>query len=442
MGEEPKPDNKVKKAEEAQQAEVKPVKALGEDKKQEDATQTDASSSAPAPAQVVVKEKSRGGMIALVVTLALLLGIVGTLLVLQFTGVVQLQNLFNGSGFSGIFGDGKTTGRNNYGGIGAGQYGGIIDNSATPTPESAKKYCESHGNIWSELEDVDELASNDEFLSHVTGAYWCNTTETDYLDEIPDGVFEFEIVFTDKSFNEIDYYAEMIRINAENLPSDGVVLENSDEFVKMYITAYSGGYHYIVAYKNAAIELLADSTDTADQALAGIGFPDRSYSDPVSYMEQGSATKDEAPQDKNAKNDIKKVAAALKEFYADYGRYPEYTSMFSNTCTNIYGEEIACGINILMPYQENYVTDSEAEDFFRDYVGELSHLRNSISPASLNFYAEVDAITDEYRYNHDQSIIEIFFDAKCESETKIVKNDGGFAVTVPKYEGQVYFCAD
>lgn len=439
MGEEPKPDNKVKITEETQQVEEKSVEAVGEEKKQEEVAQADASGSAQVPVQVVVKEKSHGGMIALIVTLAVFLGIVGTLLILQFTGVVQLQNLFNGSG---IFGDGKTIGKNNYGGIGAGLYGGTIDNSAVPTVESAKKYCESHGNIWLELEDIDELASDDDFLSRVTGAYWCNTTDTDYYDEIPDGMFEFEIVFTDKSFNEIEYYAEMIRKNAENLPSDGVVLENSDEFVKMYITAYSGGYHYIAAYKNAAIELLADSTDTADQVLAGIGFPDRSYSDPASYVEQSSATKNEAPQDLNAKNDIKKVAAALKEFYADYGRYPEYTSMFSNTCTNIHGEEIACGIGILMPYQENYVTDSEAEDFFRDYVGELSHLRNSTSPASLNFYAEVDAITDEYRYNHDQSIIEIFFDAKCESETKIVKNDGGFAVTVPKYEGQVYFCAD
>jgi hypothetical protein len=440
MGEEQKTDNKTKEeVEKVKKAEAEIAEPKKENVKTEEGAEKNSSDSAQSPVQVVVKEKSHGGMIALIVVLALLLGIVGTLLVLQFTGVVQLQNLFSGD-FSSIFTGGKTNGKNSYGGIGAGKFGGVVNNSAAPTVERAKEFCEAQGNAWSQLENVEDLASDEEYISHVTGAYWCSPTDVD-SDNYDDDTFVFEIVFTDASFNEIDYYARMIKSDVETLPSNGRVLENSEEFVKMYVPASSGGYHFIASYKNAAIELLAMTMDKANEVLAKIGFPDRSYSDPAEYTESGSgsASKSEAPQDIAAKNDIKKVAAALKEFYANYGRYPEYD--YGEDCTDIYGDEVECGLYIMLE-EANYVSNVEAEDFYRDYVGELSHPKDSLSPSTLNFYGSVDALTDEYRWNHDQSIIDIYFDAECASDTKVVKSDGGFAVTIPKYEGTVYFCAD
>lgn len=423
MEEKVKPEAKA----EEPKVEAKPVEEKpAEEKPAEGNPQT--------PVQVVVKEKSHGGLIALIVVLALLLGAVVTLLVMQFTGQIQLQNLFSGGGFSSIFGGGETTtGKNSFGGIGAGQYGGTSSNSAVPTVESAKKVCEAYGNVWEEVEDLEDLSMDEMSTSHVTGAYMCDLADED-SDDFTDDTFIFEIVFTNTDFNNVDYYTKTIKNNVDELPSDGVVLENNDEFVKMYIPMYSGGYHFIVAYKNAAIELAALSMETANKVLAAIGFPDRSYSDPGEYVD-----KDEDYRDTEAKRDIRKVAKALKEFYDDYGRYPEYEFEGVEPCTDIYGNEIRCGLGIMATRASNSI---EAEDFFRDYIGELSHPRDSISPSNLNFYASVDAMTDEYRWNHDQSIIEIFFNARCESDTKIVANDGGFAVTIPKYQGQVYFCAD
>ena len=178
----------------------------------------------------------------------------------------------------------------------SGKYGGTYDNSSMPTLEIAKQVCSEAENVFKE-ESLTDFSDDQEYNDFVTASYLCelplpedNTDQNG--NEIPscqlqdsvipeDDDFSFNLVFTSKNFGDISYYQQIIAEDVETLPADGAILENSPELFKGYVDyGVSKGYRtiqYVVFYKNAALQLYVTNHEVANQVIAKLGFPDRSY---------------------------------------------------------------------------------------------------------------------------------------------------------------------
>ena len=389
------------------------------------------------PAQDAPGEKSRGGLIALIVILALFLGGAVTVLILQFTGVIQLQSLFSGGTFP-IGGNTVITGKNSYGGVGAGQYGGVTDNSSSPDVERMRKVCEKYGNEWI-VEEYDELSSNEDFLAHVIGAYTCENDYT-YEDDWDDDSFEFTIAFVDTDFRNVDFLMNRLEHSISYMPEDGAVLENSDEFIKLYAPMVDT-YMYMALYKNIAIEFQSTTMETANKIFSELGFPDRSYTAPDEETGTGSSDKPvkEKEEDIRAKENIEEVAEALKLYQEAHGGLPEIRPIEGEECTGVDGTEVACE-EFQFPEEPGVDSGSEVRKFYLNYIGQLMHMGYKVA---LNFYEDLNAESETEHYSGwSQANIKVFYDAHCKDENTVARREGSFAVIVADDAEKKYFCAD
>ena len=379
--------------------------------------------------EVVVKEKSRAGLIAVIIILAFLLGGVVMLLVLQFNGTIRLQNLFNGGGFSSIFTGGKSeTDQNSYGGIGYGMYGGSTDDSSTPTPATAQSVCEDAGNIW-ESADIADVASGDtDFATVISEAYTCMLPEGATVTEES---FAFRIAFTTAHFTDVDYYQRMIETNIKEFnENNGGVLENSTNFFKGYESSTSSNgmsqFNFVALYKNIAIELLTSTADTANRVLSQLGFPDRSYE----VISQDSSSSNQAADVKEKQNLTPEEISELEYYNNQYAAsgIVDYLREHNNIYPNISGLEgtiiDGTGATILDDFYNDYIVNG-------GYLGvNEGYTDANGDPVKIRFYssAHPSAVSEP--------IVTIHFETGCYGDNFELETKPGYiAATYPMSDG-------
>ena len=393
--------------------------------------------SQPAPVapitEVVVKEKSRAGLITVIIILAFLLGGVVALLIMQFTGTIELQNLFSGGGFSSIFTGGKSeTGKNSYGGTGYGMHGGSTNDSSTPTSATAKSVCESAGNVW-ETADITDVASGDaDFETVLSEAYTCMLSEGATVTE---DSFAFRIAFTTTHFTNVDYYQRMIDINTKEFnENNGGILENSTNFFKGYKSSTSSNgmdqFNFMALYKNAVIELLATTTDTANRVLSQLGFPDRSYG----IIPQNSSSSNQSENVKQKRNLTPKEISELEYYNNQYAASGliDYLIDHNDTYPDISGLEgviiDGTGSTVLDDFYNNYIVNGgyiRADEGYTDANGD---------PVKIRFYssAQPSAVSEP--------IVTIHLETSCYGDNfELQANPGHIVATYPTSDGG-YLC--
>jgi hypothetical protein len=154
----------------------------------------------------------------------------------------------------------------------------------------------------------------------------------------------------------------------------------------------------------------------------------------------GSAVVEEKQEDIVAKENIKKVAAALKQYATEHsGELPGIKVIEDAQCLNAGGKVIACE-EFQFPSEVGVGSGSEVKDFYRDYLGQIMQMDDKVA---LNFYADLSAESEKEHYSGwSQANIKVFYNAFCQSEKKVLQSTSGFAVVVADDAEKSYFCAD
>ncbi len=154
----------------------------------------------------------------------------------------------------------------------------------------------------------------------------------------------------------------------------------------------------------------------------------------------GFAVVEEKQEDIVAKENIKKVAAALKQYATEHsGGLPGIKIIEDAQCLNAGGKVIACE-EFQFPSEVGVESGSEVKDFYRDYLGQMMQMDDKVA---LNFYADLSAESEKEHYSGwSQANIKVFYNAFCQNEKKVLQGNGGFAVIVADAAEESYFCVD
>ena len=136
--------------------------------------------------------------------------------------------------------------------------------SGRPTPELAKSVCEKYGGVFEEMEASELGKSYNCTGKKGTAAFLANGAQFTIGFADDDKKAEFwakskESISNNKGYEDISGY---------------IVLENTDDFIKAYVTVAGLVRMYLVAYDNAIASVVVQSDSVAEEMIAELGFPD------------------------------------------------------------------------------------------------------------------------------------------------------------------------
>ena len=294
--------------------------------------------------------------------------------------------------------------------------------------------------------------------------------------EITEGTLEEEpkgnYIMCDASDNELagapaEYititFAEYEKPVAENekfaetyefMKSIGVVLEESDEYKKIYLgsveTGVGQGVTYLVIGDKTYASVMASSNEMAKEALIGMGYSDRNWGTDEE-LKATSADLQIAQRDTQRRDDMASLSSALTQYQANNrGQLPEGPSYYEGQayieCT---GANVACGF--VMSYL-NQTDDSTTNEFINP-IGEPYNLyitNNWVDDGDIDLtYDENEGLVavdgDGYTVAENegrQDTAYVVVGGKCDG-TSVVKSEAPrkYAVLLD-LEGDGAYCVD
>lgn len=148
-------------------------------------------------------------------------------------------------------------------------------NSSKPTPELAESVCKKYGGELETITTSDLSSADNGYNDYLAVGYSCSG-EKGKAAFMMNGT-QYTIMFL-KDDKKDEYWAELRKTVAETEPYEDMsgysVLENSDNFIKVYMTIAGLVRGYTVAYDNAVAMVYTQSDSAAEDILRDLGFPE------------------------------------------------------------------------------------------------------------------------------------------------------------------------
>ncbi len=243
-----------------------------------------------------------------------------------------------------------------------------------PTPELAKSVCEAYDGRYFSVDVPDE---------NIQSAHYCEKIMNDNNGSIT--MFSYEIHFLNDANNE----EHQKRIESALSNNFYTILENSDDFKKLYMLNSNSNCILSAFYKNVEIDIAAVSNSLGEKLLVELGFPDRGeVASNYSVENQTSDDIDNTEKDKKYRDTLSNLRSSVRNYQANNrAQLP--------TISN--GEF------------ENFDSYLEASDFVDEATG------NKYTLVAFDSFADSEYATNDSLLNSIPSDqIYVFYNANCE----------------------------
>lgn len=325
--------------------------------------------------------------------------------------------------------------------------GGNNGAGANVSMDTVKSYCEKN-----EME-IDTSTTETEPKMEYLICYSANEPNNDnsyhsstYLTLADSDYMTISFGVADKSLME---YQEFVAVR-DQLMDSGVVLENSDNYLKIYIMMTSSTGAYLIISDNTYMQLMASDDVAARAALIEIGYPDRNW--PTEQDTYSSSTTQVSQKDTQRRNDLARVDTSLVQYQTNHigeaNTLPMGPSYWEGETTfNCNSSNVACQFvrDYMNNTKDNIFTDPDGVPYSL-YISENWFENNTITPTFGNNDSYLIKMNEGYTIGGDapfgQHVIYVVPGGKCDG-SMVVKADRNrhFAIMYQLEDNSVY-CID
>ena len=241
--------------------------------------------------------------------------------------------------------------------------------------------------------------------------------------------------------------SERFEENYEFMKSVGVVLEESDEYKKIYLGGSENGVSYLVIGDKTYMTIIAKDNEVAKKVLTELGYPDRNWGT-EDELKATSAALQSSQRDTQRRNDMARVVTALTQYQANNrGQLPKGPSYWEGEaylgCTN---GNVACG------FVQSYLneTDDGTTNEFVDPLGEpygMYITGNWVDDGSIDTGFEgvstgLVAEGEGYTVDGEDGVIYVVKGGRCDGSKAVKDNSSRNFALLYWLEGGEVYCVD